>query len=40
MNTKISTVESGKNRSLKPEKWFNNPLCQRRLQKFRKRKNN
>jgi len=28
----------GKNKSPKPEKYFNNPLCQRKLQKFRKRK--
>jgi len=38
MNTKISTVESEKKLSPKPEKYFNNPVCKRRLKKFRKRK--
>ena len=37
-NTKISTIEFEKTLSPKFEKYFNNPLCQRQLQKFRKSK--
>jgi len=39
MNTKISTVKFEKKLSPKLEKYFNNPICKRRLKSLEKGKN-